>query len=159
MVKFDRLKHSLEFVSNSGSRFREKFHGVVLQDGTIDLVSDGFEDTYELIQADAVGADLPSIIQRALAGDVSVFRDQGAYFDSVGMPRTYADILNLVNDGRREFDKLPVDVRAKFGFDFDRYFATIGSKDWYDKLGIGSDNLVKEEVQPSSTSEVKSNES
>lgn len=136
-MKFDRLEHSKLFVNNSGSRFREKFHGVVKEDGHIELVSDGFEDVKEKMRADAVGTTLPEIIARATAGDPTAFRhDQGWFGDVVGMPKTYAEVLNLVNDGRERFESLPVDVREKFDFDFNKWFATMGTNDWLDKHGL-----------------------
>lgn len=137
MIKFDRLEHSKQFVSDPGSRFREKFHGVVQEDGRIELVSDGFEDVKERMRADAVGTTLPEIIARATAGDPTAFRkDIGWFGDVVGMPKTYADILNLVNDGRDRFESLPLEVREKFDFDFNKWFATMGTNDWYDKHGL-----------------------
>lgn len=148
-MKFNRLEHSKKFVSNPGSRFREKFHGVVKEDGHIELVSDGFEDVKEKMRADAVGSSLPEIIARATAGDPTAFRkDVGWFGDVVGMPKTYAEVLNLVNDGREKFESLPVDVREKFDFDFNKWFATMGTNDWFEKHGLNSkSDKVSETVE------------
>lgn len=153
MIKFDRLEHSKLFVSSSGSRFREKFHGVVQEDGRIELVSDGFEDVKERMRADAVGTTLPEIIARATAGDPTAFRkDTGWFGDVVGMPKTYAEVLNLVNDGRDRFESLPLEVRERFDFDFNKWFATMGTNDWLDKHGLNKkpekvEEPVKETVE------------
>lgn len=137
LMKFDRLKHSLQFVSNAGSRFRPIYHGEVQDDGSIKLVYDGEEDVVKRIQADAVGADIPSIVARATAGDPTAFRkDVGFYGDVVGMPNTYAEILNTVNDGKAKFESLPVDVREKFDFSFEKWFATLGQKAWFENMGM-----------------------
>lgn len=133
----ERLKHSLKFVSNPGKRFKEEFHGVFGEDGYITLVSDGFTDTQKLIEADAVGSDVKSLIAKALAGDVSVFRaDAPFYADVANMPKTYAQILNIVRDAHAEFDKLPLNIRQNFNNDFEAWFATLGTEDWFKRSGV-----------------------
>lgn len=146
------MRLRIEFkASNPGNRFREKFHGVVQPDGRIELVSDGFEDTQKMIEADAVGASLPEIIARALRGDVSVFRDEGFYGDVTQMPTTYAEILNSVNRGKEIFDKLDIETKRKFDHNFEKWFATMNSKEWFDNMGM----LKKAEEPIEKESEVK----
>lgn len=141
----DPLEHSLKFVSNSGNRFKEDFHGVVQEDGSIELVSDGFTDTQKMIEADAVGSDVKSLIAKALAGDMSVFRaDAPFYADVAEMPKTYAQILNIINEAHREFDAIPLEIREKFHNNFDEWFATLGTEDWMNKCGI----VPKAEPEP-----------
>lgn len=148
MKKFDRLKHSLQFVSNPGERFKKKYKGVVLDDGRIDLVEDGVEDIWKNIQIEGVGASLPEIIARATAGDPTAFRQgTGFYGDIVDMPKTYAEILNTVNDGKAAFEKMPLEIRQKFNFSFEEWFSTYGSDSWFSNMGFANpDNNVKNEV-------------
>lgn len=147
-MKFDRLKHSLKFVSNPGNRFRAMYHGVVQENGDITLVLDGYEDVKKRMTADAVGTDLPSIIARATAGDPTAWRqDKGFFGDIVGMPKTYAEILNTVNDAKAKFESLPLEVRQSFDSNFEKWFATMGSEDWYLKHGFEKKSEVKEEVK------------
>ena len=139
-MKFDRLEHSKKFVSNPGNRFKKIFHGEVQENGDIELVFDGTEDVYRKIQAEAVVTDLPSIIARATAGDPTAFRKGNGFFgDIVDMPKTYAEVLNTVNNAQREFDKLPLEIKSKFENSFEKWFATLGTKEWYDKHGIGKE--------------------
>lgn len=147
-MKFDRLEHSKKFVTCPGERFKESFHGVLGDDGYITLVSDGYIDTQRQIEADAVGADVKSIIQRALQGDMSVFRDDKAFYGDVAeMPKTYAEILNIVNQAHREFDMLPLDVKEKYNGDFDRWFSQIGTDEWLKNLGLVKDETASEQVE------------
>lgn len=151
MIKFDRLEHSKKFVSSPGSRFKEEFHGVVQEDGTIELVSDGFIDWYKEIQADAVGCSVPEIVARAIQGDNTAWRkDSGFYGDVVDMPKTLAEVLNVVNDGRRQFDTLPLDIREKFDYSFEKWFATLGQESWIKNMG-----MIKEEPVQAPAEEVK----
>lgn len=142
-MKFDRLEHSKKFVSNPGSRFKEEFHGVIQEDGTIDLVSDGYVDIQKEIEEESVGTTLPEIIARITAGDPSAFREEGFYADIVGMPKTYAEILNTVNDAKRKFEILPAEVREKFHNNFEEWFATFGSKQWLDGMELTEKHLDK----------------
>lgn len=147
-MKFNRLNHSLKFVSNSGSRFRKLYHGVVQENGDIELVYDGVEDVKKKMEMDAVGTDLPTIIARATAGDPTAFRkDSGFFGDVVGMPKTYAEILNTVNDARTKFEKLPLDVRQKFDSSFEKWFATMGTESWYNAHGLKKQVVNKEPVE------------
>lgn len=145
---FGNKERSIKFASNPGKRFKEQFHGRVEEDGSITLVSDGFIDTQEVLRKDSVGASVPEIIDRALKGDVSVFRnDEGFYGDVVGMPKTYADILNTVNDARYKFEHLDVEIRNKFNNSFEQWFATYGTEEWLIKHGVEIKEKVVEEVK------------
>lgn len=144
-MKFNQLEHSKKFVSNPGSVWKDIYHGEVQPDGSIKLVFDKKENFYKRIQADSVGCDLPSIIARATAGDPTAFRQDAGFFgDVVGMPQTYADILNQVNAGKAKFESLPLDVREKFDFNFEKWFATLGSKEWISNMGL--DNFSQEKT-------------
>lgn len=148
----DRLEHSKKFVSNPGKRFKEEFHGVLGEDGYITLVSDGFTDTQKMIDADAVGSDVKSLIAKALAGDMSVFRaDAPFYADVANMPKSYAQILNIVRDAHAEFDKLPLDIRNQFNNDFEMWFATLGTDEWFKRCGVD----LTQSNEPASDGEVK----
>lgn len=137
-------ERSALFSCSSGSRFKKEYHGEVQADGSILLVEDRVLDTQELIEKDAIGADLPSIIQRALSGDVSVFRsDEGFYGDITNLPTSYAEVLNTVNNAKREFYNLPIEVREKFDSDFEKWFATTGSDDWLSKMGFVKSDEIK----------------
>ena len=126
MKKFDRLKHSLQFVSNPGERFRKIYKGVLQEDGSIELVEDHVEDIWKDIQIEGVGASLPEIIARATAGDPTAFRQgEGFYGDIVDMPKTYAEILNTVNDGKAAFEKMGFYISIHS--DFTSSFTTLKS--------------------------------
>lgn len=149
MKKFDPVKHSRKFISNSGDRFKKKYKGVVQEDGSIELVEDGVEDIWKDIQIEGVGASLPEIIARATAGDPTAFRSgEGFYGDIVDMPKTYAEILNTVNDGKAAFEKMPVEIRRKFNFSFEEWFATYGTENWFSNMGYSNPgNNVKPELK------------
>lgn len=135
------------FVTNSGNRFKKEFVGEVQEDGSIFLRETGVIDTQKLIEQDAVGSSVPEIIARALAGDVSVVRNDGFYGDITQMPSTYAEILNTVNAAHRAFDELDVDIKSKFSFNFEQWFATINTEDWLGKMNMLPQSVVEEKKE------------
>lgn len=128
------------FYSSTGSRYIPEYSPKIEDDGTITLSVTGKHDLQADIESHAESADIHVIMSRFQNGDVSVLsRAQGFYGDVSGAPKSYAEILQRVQDGQRLFDSLSVEQRAKFGNDFNRFFASIGSDDWFSALGISSE--------------------
>lgn len=124
---------SRKFVSCSGDRYHEDFVGKVDENGDVVLVSVGKTDIYQEIQSHALEADINVLIKRAQAGDLSVFKS-AVFGDFTEMPQSYSEILNVVIGAEREFNHLPIDIKAKFDNDFHKYLATAGSKEWFTKV-------------------------
>lgn len=130
-------ERSLKFVSNPGSPLKEKFHGKVMDSGEIVLVSDGFDNLQDYIESFAEETKIENIINRVNNGEIDLLNAAtGAYIDSVGMPKTYAEILQTVIDGQKVFERLPVDIKEKFGNDFNVWFSQIDDPDFMVKTGL-----------------------
>ncbi|ALS03491.1 VP3 [Gokushovirus WZ-2015a] len=100
-------------------------------------------DSYAEIQSHKDSVDIHVLLSRYQNGDVHALqRVQGVFGDFTQLPKTYADALNLVNDGKQLFDGLPVDVRAKFGHDFARFVASIGTPEF---MAVFGENHVSSE--------------
>lgn len=128
---------SLDFVISSGSPIKDTFHGRLESDGSITLVQDGVIDIQEQINSFEPSTNLYNIISRLGESDYSKFADlAGSFVDATEFPTTYAEALQLVIDGQRSFERLPVDVKQKFDNDFNKWFSTAGSPEWFSKLGI-----------------------
>jgi len=41
-----------------------------------------------------------------------------------------------MNEQREKFDQLPLEIRQKFGMNFQNWAATAGEADWLEKMGI-----------------------
>lgn len=125
------------FYSEVGERQKMKHHARYDDNGCVVLVEDGYDDLYAAIQSFAPSVDVHVILKRFVNGDASALsKRQGIYADLTGMPKTYAELLNTVNDLERQFLELPVDVREKFGNSFAQYAAQIGTPDYFQALGI-----------------------
>ena len=76
-------------------------------------------------------------MKRYLNGDATALSQaQGQYLDATQFPKTYADMLNFVNEQERAFMALPADVREKFGNSFTEYLAASGEPDFLERLGF-----------------------
>lgn len=123
------------FVSSPGDLFHVRLSPRVLEDGQIKLVESGKDDIKDMINSFRDSTDMSFILQRLAAGDTSVLNQRPGFFgDFTQMPTTYAEALQLVIDGRREFNALPLDVKNSFNNDFRQFLASAGTPEWVEKL-------------------------
>lgn len=116
-------------------------------DGTLTVKEVGKHDLYADIQSHADSVDLNNILARYSNGDPSALNVRpGSFGDFVGMPKTYAELLNRTLDGERQFNQLPLEVREKFDYDFGKWLAAAGSDEWLAAMGIETD--VSTTVEP-----------
>lgn len=135
----------------TGSRIKKLYAPRFDENGVMDLVEKGEENLYEYIQSHKDSVDINTLLRRYAQGDPDALsRVQAAYGDFTGLPSTYADLLNAVNDGKQYFESLPVDVRAQFNHNFAEFMASMDGPDFWRKLGVVKDEApapepVKEE--------------
>jgi hypothetical protein len=111
--------------SNPGDPIHITYAGHYDDKGRVVLVESGRENIYDQIQSHAESCDIHVLMKRYMNGDVSALSQaQGQFLDVTDFPKTYADMLNFVNDMERSFMSLPAEVRAKFG----NSFSVIGRK-------------------------------
>lgn len=122
-------------------------------DGTKELVVDGYKDIYEEIQSHADSVDIHKIVERCtMTGDMSeLYKTEGFYGDLAMFPTTRAEALQMLAEAQNIWDKLPVDVKKKFDNNVDNFFSTAFTDEWTKKLEIKQDEQIKK-------SEVKENE-
>lgn len=89
------------------------------------------------------------IIAQLKNGNTSVInRRPMMYGDFTDAPKTYAQALQMVLDGRATFDSLPLSVRNKFDNSFEKWFATAGSSDWLSAMSPDSDPVPSDSDSP-----------
>ena len=148
------LKESKEFVSCPGNRFYIEKHGEVQPNGLINLVPDKEIDLQEKYNAEYPSTTIENIL--ANSSPLQSFADDGmSGIDATQLPKTFAEFLQLQIDRKREFDRLPVEIKQKFNNDVQQYMATAGTNDWFDKLGIEMKQVDFSTVE----NEVKTDES
>lgn len=91
-------------------------------DGVRCLVQTGKENLKDFIEASKSETLISNIIKRFELGDTSVLqRVQGFYGDFTSMPSNLAEAQNLLIRLNNQFDSLPVDIKNKFDYSFDKF--------------------------------------
>lgn len=140
---FACVKDPNAFVTCPGNRFSVTYTPIVSKDGTIKLKPSGKVDIQAKIESFRDTTDMSFILARLGQGDTSVLRpDPGYYGDFTQMPKTMAEALQLVIDGRSKFDQLPDSIRGKFDYDFNKWFSSSGSSAWFTAMGFTPTSAV-----------------
>lgn len=122
-----------------GSKEKVTYSGVYDKSGRLTIEPTGKINAYEEIQTHRDSVDIHSIMRRYANGEVDALsRVQGFYGDVSGLPTDYAQVLNAVSRGRDLFDSLAVDVRAKFGHNFDQFMTALCDGSIVELLGGSS---------------------
>lgn len=149
MILRRTAKESRKFSSCSGSRFYVEKHGEVQPNGIIKLVPDREIDLQEKYNAEFPSTTIDNILANSSPFDN--FADDGkSGLDVTSLPKTFAEFLQLQIDRKREFDRLPVEIKQKFNNDVQQYMSTAGSEEWFTKVGI---SFVDGELDPAPVSD------
>lgn len=139
----DRRHWKTQFENNGrirsihGDREHKLYGAVYDESGRIRLEEKGTESLYDYIQSFADSVDIHVILKRFANGETDVLnRVQGFYGDFTNLPANYAQMLNTVQAGEDMFNKMPVEVRAKFGHSFNEFMTCLCDGSLYDRLGI-----------------------
>ncbi len=76
--------------------------------------------------------DINYMIQRAIAGDASVYR-KGSYGDFTNAPEDMQDYLNSIVKGREAYDSLPESVKSVYP-SAEAFLNALGSPEEHDRL-------------------------
>lgn len=114
----------------SGDRYSQTYV-MTIKDGKKQLVEDGLNDDYEMIQSYLEETKIETIMRRLSMGDMSVLnRKEGTYADMRNVPKTLAEAHAMITQIESEFERLPVAIKQQFGFSPAQYVADYGSDKW-----------------------------
>lgn len=114
---------------SSGSRMETVYQVMVDKNGHKSLYKTGEKDVYDVIQQNAVGVDLASIVKRCqLLNDPTLLEQRMpvSYSDLTEIPSDLMELQNTILRVKDTFNGLPVDVRTQFK-DFDDYLSSVGT--------------------------------
>lgn len=157
----DRVKNPVHFTSEAGSPYKTIYAPVVNKDGTIDLKEKEKECLYDYIQSFKDSCDINVLVKRYQMGDTAaLMRGQTFFGDVTEMPKTFAEMLNVMVQGQNFFENLPAEVKEKFGNSFYQFAAAIDieSPEALELLGLKKMESAPEAAPEAVSSEVKSNE-
>lgn len=126
-----RYKRYRSPFSETGKPVKVTYSSKFDEKGNIVLEPVGEENVYDYIQSFAESVDINNILARYQSGDTSALNQaQGAFGDFSDVPDNWADVLNVVNAGKVNFDKMPPEFKEKFGNDFYRFVCTCDFSDF-----------------------------
>ena len=145
---FHSLRENVPY-TDSGSRLQEVYKLQFNEDGTTELVVTDHLDIYEQIQSHADSVDVHRIVEACTrTGNTDeLYKTEGFYGDLVGMPKTRAEALQMLNDATNIWMKLPIEVKERFDNDVNKFFASAFTEEWSKKLEIVKDVEKESEVK------------
>lgn len=134
--KYDNIyDRSTRQHSNPGSRELNTYSLRFDDNGCEVLVKDGCINIYNRIQSDAEYTDIHNIFHRYVNGDTNALsRIKGAFFDARNMPKTYAEMLNMIRDAEDSFYSLPTDIKEAFNNNPSEFWSSYGSENFSKKF-------------------------
>ncbi len=125
------------FRTSPGDEFHISYSSRFNPDGTISLTESGRKNIQEEINSHLVETDMSIIVQRLQFGDTSVLSSKKPmYGDFTNLPSSFAEAFDMVNRSEKAFEALPPDIKQKFDNDRGKWFASIGSPDWFEFMGL-----------------------
>lgn len=129
--------------THHGNEIEEIVDRVITKDGKEEFQVVDKIYVPDKIQSYFESTDLKTIIKRFMDGDVTALqRRSAAYFDAVGMPSTLAEAYAITENGKTNFDRLPLAVREAYNFDFGQYINDIGTTHYLDIMTKAFGNEV-----------------
>lgn len=123
--------------STPGDRVKTLYSPTFDEFGHMELKESGKENLYDFIQSHKESVDIHVILARFVSGDTQALaRRQMFYADLTDFPTTYADVVNTMHGAEDYFTHLPVEVRAKFGHDFNKFLASLDNPQTLVDLGL-----------------------
>ena len=94
----------------------------------MELVETGSINIYDEIQSHRDSVDINVLLAKyAKTGDISILNKATTQFmDVAGLPTTIVGFYNLVEEGRRLYDGLPVDEKSKYNNSFENWIFQYG---------------------------------
>lgn len=165
MMKFNTIydEHPRIF-ANPGNRKVQRYRTRYNELGQLELVPNGQDDLYDMIQSHADSVNIDTILSKFIAGDPDALsKVQGTFGDFTNLPTSYAEMLNVINESEQFFEQLPLEVRERFNHNFGEFISSMDSKDFVKRMGWQESEPAQSapvQAQPvvSASSEVSVNE-
>lgn len=109
-----------------------------------ELVKTGENDVYALIQSRLDETKIENIIKRATYDPTALgnqeWQNSAQMVDITDVPTDYHTWYNRIEDAKKQFETLPIEIKNKWDNDVEKYVMAYGTAEWADKMG-----LLKEE--------------
>lgn len=120
-----------KFFSDPGSPIKISYGLKYDQAGCVGLDEKGKINLYDEIQSHADSVDINVILKRFACGDESVLNQRfGDFMDCTALPKTYAELLNVVVNAEDMFNSLPSEIRSEFNNSVAQFIAGMDQPDF-----------------------------
>lgn len=135
------------YYSCAGSPIHVLYSPKLMDDGTIQLIECGTENTDEIIQSYYESTTLESILTRFANGDLSALnRYQPIFTDVSNAPKNLAEVMQLMINAEKAFNALPADIKHQFDNNYRNWILTSQDKEWFDKMAPVMTTISKSET-------------
>lgn len=125
----------IRFTTTPGDPIKKTYSPKWREDGNFELVETGTINIYDEIQSHKDSVDINILLAKyAKTGDLNILnKARTEFMDVAGLPTSIVGFYNLVEDGRRIFDGLPVEEKQKYNHSFENFIFTFGKSKSEDK--------------------------
>lgn len=118
----------VKFLTAPGDPVKKVYSSRWLENGNLELVETGSINIYDEIQSHKDSVDINVLLAKyAKTGDLEILNKATTQFmDVAGLPTTIVGFYNLVEEGRRLYDGLPVDEKSKYNNSFENFIFQYG---------------------------------
>lgn len=139
-----------KFYAPTGTKTELRHEPVMRKNGRRVLERTRLVALYDLIQANREQCEIDNIIRRAVEGDYNALNAvNGIYTDITNCPSSIAEAQQFIIEAKKEFDKLPKEIKSKFEFNPEIYIAEMSAdtQTWLDKMGYSEAIKIREESE------------
>ena len=146
MKMLEKFKDRSKIYSNPGDRIAPVYSKVAGENGKVELKETGSRDIYSEIQSHAASVDIKNIMLRyEREQDPAILNQRkGIFIDTSEMPKTYAEVQQIIIAETNRFNQMPLEVRKAFNFSVEEYVASIGTE----KFNQLMQPSIVEEIKP-----------
>lgn len=138
-----QFSERIRFYTEPGTMFLKTYQEQI-DDGIKTLVDTGYKNVYEEIQAGFEDTKIENILHAVAMGDLNALNArEGTYMDSTTMPKTLMEAQNLVLKMKDEFEKMPTEVKNKFGNSADKYVELMGTEEFKEIMSPYNEQIAK----------------
>lgn len=141
-------KRDDSFSSIPGDKMKQTYRMKIDESGKEVLIEDDLIDIQAEIDSYEEEVNVNNIIARYMAGDENALDRAKAFFADVSkVPKNFAQILELNNRAKQEFNLLPADVKELFNGDYIDFLNNPQKLDEYIKKNYAKSNDVVDKVE------------
>lgn len=133
----------------SGEEVEEMLAMKIDDNGNETFYVKGKTNVWEKIQAFKSETEIETILKRLTdTGDASILeRANPQYIDISEMPDNIFEAHQKIKDAEETFNNLPIEIRREYEFNFNKYLADYGSKNWLKAMGLLEETPVINEPE------------